>query len=109
MDEAAAQERDQRRRLRESGRLLLRAQLKDTGRDRPSVTKAVSLYNQETAALALNDLCSYIRRRLQNQFLEQWLSQAKQTLLGQLPPGSDATGSSDNHGPGPRQDEAGVD
>ena len=50
MDEAAAQERDQRRRLRESGRLLLRAQLKDTGRDRPSVTKAVSLYNQETAS-----------------------------------------------------------
>ena len=105
MDGAAAQERDQRRRLRESGRLLLRAQLKDTGRDRPSVTKAVSLYNQETAALALNDLFSYIRHRLQNQFLEQWL----RTLLGQLPPGSDATGSSDNHGPGPRQDEAGVD
>ena len=73
------------------------------------MTKAVSLYNQETATLALNDLFSYIRHRLQNQFLEQWLSQAKQTLLGQLPPGSDATGSSDNHGPSPRQDEAGVD
>ena len=109
MDGATAQERDQRRRLRESGRLLLRAQLKDTGRDRSSVTKAVSLYNQETAALALNELFSYIRHRLQNQFLEQWLSQAKQTLLGQLPPGSDATGSSDNHSPGPWQDEAGVD
>ena len=107
MDGAAAQERDQRRRLRESGRLLLRAQLKDTGRDRPSVTKAVSLYNQETATLALNDLFSYIRHRLQNQFLE--LSQAKQTLLGRLPPGSDATGSSDKHDPGPRQAEAGVD
>ena len=45
MEGAAAQERDQRRRLRASGRLLLRAQLKDTGRDRSSVTKAVSLYN----------------------------------------------------------------
>ena len=78
MDGAAAQERDQ---LRESGRLLLRAQLKDTGRDRPSVTKAVSLYNQETAALALDGLFGYVRHRLQNQFLEQWLSQAKQTLL----------------------------
>ena len=109
MDGAAAQKREQRRRLRESGRLLLRAQLKDTGRDGPSVTKAISLYNQETATLALNDLFSYIRHRLQNQFLERWLCQAKQTLLGQLPPGSDATGSSGNHGPGPRQDEAGVD
>ena len=108
MDGAAAQERDQRRRLGVRPTLAPCA-VEGYGRDRPSVTKAVSLYNQETATLALNDLFSYIRHRLQNQFLEQWLRQAKQTLLGQLPPGSDATGSSDNHGPGPRQDEAGVD
>ena len=85
------QERSQHRRLRESGRLLLRAQLKDEGQDRASVMKAVSLYDQETATLAMNDLFSYIRHRLQNQFLEQWLRQARQTLLCQLPPGSDAT------------------
>ena len=88
---ANIQEKSQHRRLRESGRLLLRAQLKDEGQDRTSVTKAVNLYDHETATLAINDLFSYIRHRLKNQFLEQWLRQARQTLLCQLPPGSDAT------------------
>ena len=88
---ASIQEKGQHRRLRESGRLLLRAQLKDEGQDRTSVTKAVNLYDHDTATLAINDLFSYIRHRLKNHFLEQWLRQARQTLACQLPPGSDAT------------------
>ena len=46
---ANIQEKGQHRRIRESGRLLLRAQLKDEGQDRTSVTKAVNLYDHETA------------------------------------------------------------
>ena len=54
-------------------------------------------------AFALNDLFCYIGHRLQNQFLEQWLSQTKQKLCLVSYLQFDATGSSDNHSPGPRQ------